>query len=498
MAKKKLPPINPRAKWNAIYWLAFFSATLCAPLGAGSGNQAHCPPLPPPAGSFVVVGTVSELVQAVNNATPGLTILLSDGIYALDGAYLRIDVAGVALRGLSGNREAVVLDGNYLTTEIVQIVASDVTLADLTLREAYDHPIHVMSQSTGDTLNTLIYNVHIVDPGQQAIKINPYTGSNALFFPDQGTIACCLIELTDSGRPLIRNNCYTGGIDAHQAKDWWVRDNAIEGFWCAEGLSEHGIHFWRSGRDPIVERNVLRNNARAIGFGLVTSGSGIRTYPDHPCPGAAGGYVDHYGGVVRNNLIFADSAELFASQYGFDCGICLWNACEVQVLHNTVFSTAAPFSSIEWRFPYTDVQLINNLVSHNLRDRGGLSQLSGNLELAAASLFVNAPGGDLHLANEAWAAIDQGVTTTLCEEDVDGDPRPIGPAADIGADEHASCSRTDLNQNGEVGSEDLGLLMGSWACQSGQPCFLATADLDGDGNIDVKDAVLLLSCFGQP
>ena len=65
------------------------------------------------------------------------------------------------------------LDGNYLTTEIVQVVASNVTVADLTLREAYDHPIHVMPSASAATNGTLVYNVHVVDPGQQAIKVNP-------------------------------------------------------------------------------------------------------------------------------------------------------------------------------------------------------------------------------------------------------------------------------------------------------------------------------------
>jgi hypothetical protein len=71
----------------------------------------------------------------VDSAAAETTILLADGTYALDGGYLRFEVAGVTLRSASRNREAVVLDGNYLTTEIIQIVASGVTVADLTLRE---------------------------------------------------------------------------------------------------------------------------------------------------------------------------------------------------------------------------------------------------------------------------------------------------------------------------------------------------------------------------
>ena len=426
---------------------------------AAEGDDDLCPPLGPPAGNTVTVDTVTELQNAVNGAASGDTILVTDGVYNLDGVYLRFDVPDVTLRSASGNRENVVLDGNYVTTEIIQIVASDVTIADLTLREVYNHPIHVMSTDSGNTLNTLIYNVHIIDPGEQAIKINPHTGQNAQYFTDNGTIACSHIELTAAGRPHIRNNCYTGGVDAHQARGWVIRDNLIEGFWCASGLSEHGIHLWRACRDTLVERNELRNNARGIGFGLVTSGEGVRTYPDDPCPGAEGGYVDHYGGVIRNNFVFANRSELFESEYYFDCGICLWNSCNAQAVHNTVASTQAPFSSIEWRFDNTDVDIINNLVSHTIRDRGGTSERLGNLENQPLSLFVDGANGDLHLTEGASVAIDQGgaVAAGVCDDDFDGDARPIGDAPDVGADEFgvpAPTAVTDLRISAVVTSAD--------------------------------------------
>lgn len=400
---------------------------LAQPVGV---SLAECAPLSAPTGTIVSVATVGELATAVNTATPNTTILIADGVYNLNGVYLRIDVPNVTLRSASGNREAVVLDGNYDTTEIIQIVASNVTVADVTLREAYYHPIHVMTEG-GDTLNTLIYNVHLIDPGEQAIKINPAADGT---YPDDGVIACSHIELTDAGRPHIRNNCYTGGIDAHQAEGWVIRDNLIEGFWCSSGLSEHGIHLWRGCRDTVVERNVLRDNARGIGFGLAESGDG-RTYSDNPCPSANGGYVDHFGGIIRNNFVFASDAGLFSSEYGFDCGICLWQACGAQIFNNTVVSTQAPFSSIEWRFDNTNIELRNNLVSHNLRDRGGTAVLSHNLQNAPLSLFVDAANGDLHLLASATAAIDQAIALAEVSDDVDGEPRPAGAAPDIGADE---------------------------------------------------------------
>jgi hypothetical protein len=400
-----------------------------APHPAGSA----CPPLPPPAGNVIHVSTVAGLESAVNNAASGDTILVADGYYNLDGVYLLFDTPGVTLRSASGDRQAAVLDGNYLTTEITQIVASDVTIADLTLREAYNHPIHVMSTESSPTLNTLIYNVHIIDPGQQAIKINPVPGG---YYTDDGVIACSRIELTGAGRGHIRDNCYTGGVDAHQARGWTVRDNRIEGFWCETGLSEHAIHLWRGCRATIIERNTLLDNARGVGLGLVTDGEG-RTYPDNPCP-AASGYVDDFGGIVRNNFIAANDSGLFASEYGFDCGICLWNACNAQALHNTVYTAdpSSTFSSIEWRFPNTQAQVINNLVNQTLRERdGAIAVQSGNLDSALADWFVAAGEGDLHLAPAALEAIDQAPTPVEVTDDIDGEPRPPGASADIGADE---------------------------------------------------------------
>ncbi len=400
-------------------------------------DDSLCAPLSPSTGTIVHVSTVSELQNAVNTAVANTTILIADGTYQLNGVYLRIDEPSVSLRSASGNREAVILDGNYQTTEIIQVVRSNITIADITLREAYNHPIHVMSTDAGgDVLNTLIYNVHIIDPGEQAIKIN-VAGTDV--YPDDGVIACSRIELTDVGRPFIRNNCYTGGIDAHQSRNWHIRDNHIEGFWCDSGLSEHAVHFWRGSRDTLVERNNLVDNARGIGFGLTTSATSTRVFPN-ACPAAGNTFVDHYEAVARNNFISADDADLFNSNSGFDCGICIWNACGVEAYHNTVASTQAPYSSIEWRFDNTETEIYNNLVTHNLRDRGGQSTVSGNLENQSLSLFVNVATGDLHLNSSATQAIDQASVLASITDDYDGALRPYGLAPDIGADEYGTQS----------------------------------------------------------
>lgn len=400
--------------------------------GPGAGQGSRCPPLPPPDGPTVTVRSVPELVRAGAEAGPGTTILVADGVYDLDGAAVWLAAPGVGLRSESGDRAKVVLDGGYVTPDIVTVAASRVTIADITLRRAYNHPLHIVSTEAGDTVGTLVYNVHVVDPGQQAIKMNPAAAGR---YTDGGVIACSRVELTDAGRPHVRDDCYTGGVDGHASRGWTIRDNAFEGFWCPRGLSEHAVHMWKGSRDTVVERNVLRDNARGIGFGLVAEGDG-RTYADDACPGVVG-YVDHYDGTVRNNAVFAGRSELFASASGFDCGICLWQACGARVLHNTVAATDRPFSSIEWRFDRTRAVVANNLVTHALRDRGGQATLQANLEAAPLDLFADGPAGDLHLSEAAAAAIDRaaGLPPGWCDDDLDGERRPIGPAADIGADE---------------------------------------------------------------
>jgi hypothetical protein len=401
----------------------------------GAVAQPPCPALPPPSGATIQVTSAqaSTLRSIVAGAASGTTILLHDGLYALDGgdaaSRLTFSTPGVTLRSFSGNRDAVVLDGNYLTDELISIQASNVTVADLTVREAYDHPVHVSGNGAPIT-GTLLHNLRVVDPGQQGIKINPIgTG-----YADSGTIECSAIELTDTGRPFVRDNCYTGGIDAHAAWGWTVRRNRISGFWCDAGLSEHAIHFWNASRDTVVEENVIVDCARGVGFGLLET-SGDRTYVPDPYPGI--GYIGHIDGIIRNNFVAAADPDLLDSQSGFDAGIALEQARGTRVVHNSVVSTAAPFSSIEWRFANTVVQLVNNLVSHNLRERDGSPQetLSGNLTGAPLAWFVAPAAGNLHLASATLPPGDAGAAVPPGWADGDIDLQPRGPGRDVGADE---------------------------------------------------------------
>ena len=394
--------------------------------------QPGCGPLPAPSGVVVDVtpSQVNSLQSILDVARPGDTIQLSDGLYPLPETLV-FRTPGVTLRSKSGNRLDVVLDGRYAIGDVLLLQRSDITIADLTLTRSHWHLVHVVPNG-GSSSGTTLHNLRAVDGGEQFIKVNPAGGQYA----DNGVVRCSSLEMTDVGRTYVRNNCYTGGIDIHQARGWQIYANVFSGFWCASGLSEHAIHAWTGSRDTIVDRNVIVNSARGIGLGLGSSTEG-RTYGDSPCGGVTD--IGHYGGAITNNFVVANDARLFASAAGFDTGIGLEQSCETTVVHNTVVSTTAPrSSSIEWRFANTTALVANNLVTHALLPRDGArASLAGNVDNAPLSLFVDVASANLHLLPGATAAIGTGaVLAQPLPSDIDGDTRDAAP--DVGADEYVA------------------------------------------------------------
>ncbi len=389
----------------------------------------RCAPLAAPTGTVIKVtpAQAAQLPGIVAGAASGATVLLGDGTYLMQGgeSTRRIQITKpLTLRSASGQRDKVILDGEYVTQEIITSTASDVTIADLTIKRAVYHLVHVMG-APGNTRNTRLYNLALVDSGEQFVKVN---SDGQGHYADEGRLECSSLELTAAGRPHIQTNpggCYTGGIDGHGAWNWVVRDNHFKGIHCENGsLAEHAVHFWTGSRDTLVERNLILDCARGVGFGLGDSGTG-RDYPDKPYPGV--GYLGHVDGIIRNNLIHASGA---AAQW-FDTGIELAQARGVKVLHNTVASKPT-FSSIDYRWANTVATIRNNLTSKITQRDGAAGTVDHNLESAATTLFVNAANADYHLAAGAAAAIDKGVAVPEAGLDLDGKAHDVG-LPDLGA-----------------------------------------------------------------
>jgi len=269
-----------------------------------------------------------------------------------------------------------------------------------------------------------------VDGGEQQVKVNG-NGTTPRRFADDGRLECSLVELTAAGRGHVESlggtSCYTGGIDAHQARGWIVRDNTFRGIYCPGGpLAEHAVHFWSGSRDTLVERNVIVDCARGIGFGLTETGTS-REYPDNPAPGL---YVGHFGGLIRNNFVAASIAE-------FDTGIELDQARGTKVFHNTVFHPTAAFSSLDYRFANTQVEVRNNVLVRVTRRNDAQGTVADNLLDAKAALFRAPATGDLRLVAGAAAAIDRAAALADHGLDIDGKAHSVGPP-DLGAHEYGA------------------------------------------------------------
>lgn len=396
-------------------------------------------------GQVTLDGSTMSLRQAVNRASEGDTLLFEDGTYtfpeASGGSYtgVYITTPNITLRSASGNPEAVVIDSRYLdhgnSSAPITIAAAGVAIADLTVTSSIFHLVHLWE--AGD--DALLHNLRLIDGGQQFVKASPGRGN-----VDGVTVSCSHFEMTPEGRrnvwgygaPDGYTRCYTGGIDTHDSRNWWVHHNHFEGIYCdtetphpahgrlgelrdnrtyTGGLSEHAIHMWDSeeGSAHIIEGNTIVDCARGIGIGLRD---------------------DVYGTIVRNNMIVSSHAG--SSEH--DIAINVDRGHGIHIENNSVFLSHPDgySSAIEYRFASSDLVIRNNLTNRRLRARDGAdANTDTNLTEATADLFTDVPSANLRLASCPGTIRGQGTTTPNVTDDIDAQPR-MG-RNDIGADQCA-------------------------------------------------------------
>ncbi len=373
-----------------------------------------CPPLPPPTGKIITVSTEAELRSQAYQAASGTTIMVAAGVYPMQD-FLYVVHDGVTIRGATGDRDDVILDFGGMESGHFGILveADDVTIADLTIRNARDHGVSIQGRD-----RPLLYNLHIQDIGDQLVKVNPPTdGSNG---SEDGVLACSRLEYTTHAP-----DDYTNGISAHRAHRWVIRDNEWYRIRGPAGYTGPTILFWSGSSDTVVERNLLVDCYRGIAFGNPSQGG-----------------VNHTGGVVRNNFIY--------SSLRHDVAIEMTRAQGWLVAHNTAL-LLNPAPGLTWgmeaRYPESQGTFAYNLTNMEIwRNRDGArGTLTGNVTNARSDWFVDASSGDLHLLPTATSAIDRAAALAAVRDDFDGDARPLGPAPDVGADEYRAHPRPYLD-----------------------------------------------------
>ena len=101
--------------------------------------------------------------------------------------------------------------------------------------------------------------------------------------------------------------------------------------------------------------------------------------------------------------------------------------------------------AIEYRYENAGIDIINNLTNGTILARDtGTATLGSNNTVAQAAWFVNAGGGDLHLASSVGGVVNAGQAVSGLVDDFDAATRPYGGAYDIGADEYGSAPGTKI------------------------------------------------------
>jgi len=325
------------------------------------------------------------------------------------GGWVQIVNQGVSIRGSTGDRDDVILDfGGMVGGHFgILVDADDVTIANVTIRNSTDHGVSIQGND-----RPVLYNLHVIDIFDQLIKVNPKV-TPAGEGSEDGLLACSRLEYTTAAP-----NEYTNGISAHLAHRWTVRDNSWHRIRTPGNAPVPTILFWSGSTDTIVERNLLVDCFQGISFGNASHGSG-----------------DHFGGIVRNNMIYASMAH--------DVVIEMVHATGWLVANNTAL-LLNPHGGLTWgmeaRFADTSGEFAYNLTNMSIwgnRD-GASGTLTGNLTSAASDWFIDSASADLHLAPTATTAIDGAVTLSAVQDDYDGGSRPKGSAPDVGADEYGS------------------------------------------------------------
>src|ERR1051325_1165263 len=354
-----------------------------------------CTPLAPPGNNeaVVTVNSVSQLQAEINNAAGPKTIYLASGTYNVGTTYINVIKRDITIRSVTGNSADVViqgtgmrsLNGNY---HGISILNSHCTIADLTIRDIDTHPIDINFWYQPNNIDSvLIHNVHIIDGGEQLIKMS-YSGS-----PNQtgnyGTIECCTIEYTTS---LPGANDYTNGIDLHNAHNWVIRDNIIRNIRSgpqATNPAGPAILFFKGGSDQVIERNFIIDCDEGIFLG---------NWADNP-------NLSNTGGIVRNNFIRGHSNSR--------CGIGVVLCPNAKVINNTIWSPGGTQYTVEqYSIEITGNLTTNLLLQNNIMDETPINNQNtappyteANIDSALAFNFVNVSGNnpDLHLAANSIA-----------------------------------------------------------------------------------------------
>lgn len=382
----------------------------------------QAPPLPEPAGEIVRVTDVPGMFRAVEQAKPGLTILVEDGVYFMP-RYLDIRADNVTFRSASGNPEDVVLDGSRSDHgELIGVSGCEgVTIAGVTVQNAMWNGVKINADR--DVQRFTLYNCVIRNVWQRGVKsVRPRAENREEERPKDFAIRYCLFyndrakRYEDDPRDTPENfgGNYIGGIDAMYPKNWTIADNVFIGI---QGRTREGrgcVFLWHHAEDCVIERNAIIDCDVGIALG---NSSGI---------GEGESSIHGTRMIVRNNMIANTPETGILADYTRDCVI----------VHNTVHDPDNRLMRlIRLVHENGGLTVMNNILSGPAMrvETESPVRIENNLTGAMTRAFADPESGDLRLREPVSSVVDRGIPTPWVKGDFGGQARDSMP--DLGADE---------------------------------------------------------------
>jgi hypothetical protein len=330
---------------------------------------------------------------AADRIGTGGTLVLAPGEYRLPRALTLEGKTNLVLRSAGGDPAQVVLRGQGWeqggdSDDLLRIGRCDgVTVAGLTFADCRSYGIKVEAEK--GPRNIRIHHCRFRDIGTRAIKGS--AGTDPAVRAVHGSVRFCQFENTRVPPADWRfGGDYIAAIDMMALEDWTFSDNLFRNIRGRHGGGRAAIFLWVRSRRVTVERNVILDCDRGIAFG--NPGSSTADAVDRP--------TDHVSdGIIRNNFISG----------GADCGIELWHATGIRVLHNSIWRPEQNRArGIRVGSGTARTEIVHNLVHGEIQLEGGAARTEGNLTGRLEGCFEDPVAGNLALRSGAREAIDRG------------------------------------------------------------------------------------------
>ena len=314
-----------------------------------------------------------------------------------------------------------------------------------------------------ETANAIINQCAIVGNSAGSVPGNGTGGGIALIGSDARLENNLIISNTAewgggvrviSGASVFRHNRFSSNTSGYGGAMYLMWAQAlVEGNQFQGNTGRYGGALYLSGANSTIVGNVIRDNQASFGAGIgINGGSPVVLSGNLILDNVA----DYAGGAVR---ISGNDAEMrnnimAGNQAPEGAGIYFTQAAPV-LEHNTFARNDGGDGVGVYVGPDATVSLTNTILAgqavgitvtvgstaktwstlwhDNASDWDGAGIIQRHSDRRGDPLFLRPEDGDYHIGAGS-AAIDAGVDAGVAT-DIDGDPRPVGVAPDIGADE---------------------------------------------------------------